>query len=192
VEKTVAALSAAGHEVTETALEVPDMDRFVASFLAVWNTGTAWSPVEDWEAVEPLNAALRAAAREVDSLAYVDGVRTMQTLAKAVVRPFLEDFDVVVTPTMACLPPAVGAWREGAETDPMVSLLNCYPMGVFTSVFNVTGLPATSLPLHHDEASGLPVGVQVVAGPWRDDLVFQVATQLEQALPWSDRHAPIG
>ena len=192
VDETVTALAAAGHDVTETALEVPEMDAFVASFLAVWNTGTAWTPIDDWDAVEPLNAALRAAAREVDSLTYVEGLRTMQTLAKAVVRPFLEDFDVVVTPTMACLPPPVGAWREGADADPMVAMLNCYPMAVFTSVFNVTGLPAISLPVHHDDASGLPVGVQVVAGPWRDDLVFQVATQLEQALPWAHRHAPIG
>jgi len=46
--------------------------------------------------------------------------------------------------------------------------------------------------VHHDDASGLPVGVQVVAGPWRDELVFQVATQLEQSLPWAHRHAPIG
>lgn len=191
VDKTVAALAALGHEVTETSLSLPGMDTFVASFITVWNTATAWSPVEDWDAVEPLNAALRQAARSVDSLAYVDAVRVMQTLAKSVIRPFVEDFDVVVTPTMACLPPEVGAWRAGADADPTAALLNCYPMAVFTSVFNVTGLPAISVPVHHDEPSGLPVGVQVVAGPWRDDLVFQVATQLEQALPWSTRRAPV-
>jgi amidase len=41
--------------------------------------------------------------------------------------------------------------------------------------------------VHHDEASGLPVGVQVVGPPWRDDLCLAVAAQLEAALPWGDR-----
>ncbi|MCX4458315.1 amidase family protein [Streptomyces sp. NBC_01340] len=36
-------------------------------------------------------------------------------------------------------------------------------MGVFTSVFNVTGQPAISFPVHHVAATGLPVGVQIVA-----------------------------
>jgi amidase len=187
-ERTVAALAEAGHELTETALDLPDQSAFVAAFLTVWNTASGWLQMEDWDAVEPLNAALRASARSLDSLSYVEGLRTMQTLAKPVIRPFVEDFDVVVTPTMACLPPEVGAWRVGTEGNPTAAMLNCYPMAVFTSVFNVTGLPAISVPVHQDEASGLPVGVQVVAGPWRDDLVLQVAGQLERALPWADRH----
>jgi amidase len=183
-------LEAAGHEVTETAIEAPEMNTFVASFISVWNTGSAWSPVDDWDAIEPLNAALRDAARTVDSLKYAEDVRTMQMLAKGVIRPFVEDIDILVTPTMACLPPEVGSWRAGTDADPTAALLNCYPMAVFTSVFNVTGLPAISVPVHHDDASGLPVGVQVVAGPWRDELCFQVAAHLEQALPWADRHPP--
>jgi amidase len=191
VDKTVAALAAAGHDVTETSLDMPEVGTFVAAFMQVWNAASAWSPVQDWDALEPHNTALRSAAREVDSLTYVDGVRTMQTMATAVIRPFVEDFDVVVTPTMACLPPEVGAWREGTDADPTMALLNCYPMAVFTSIFNVTGLPAISVPVHQDDASGLPVGVQVVAGPWRDEVVLQVANQLEQALPWADRHPTI-
>jgi amidase len=192
VERAVAALAEAGHELAETTLDVPHMDEFVASFLTVWNTGSAWSPVEDWDALEPHNAALRTAARQVDSVTFAEAVRRTQQLAKGVIRPLVEDFDVVVTPTMACLPPEVGTWRAGMEANPEVALLNCYPMAVFTSICNVTGLPAISVPVHHDEASGLPVGVQLIAGPWRDELAFQLATQLEQALPWADRHPTIG
>jgi amidase len=68
-----------------------------------------------------------------------------------------------------------------------MGLLNCTPMAAFTAVWNVCGLPATSVPTHHDASSGLPVGVQVVAPAWRDHLCLQVAAQLEQALPWHDR-----
>jgi Asp-tRNA(Asn)/Glu-tRNA(Gln) amidotransferase A subunit family amidase len=66
-------------------------------------------------------------------------------------------------------------------------LTNSYAMGVFTSLFNVTGQPAISLPIHHDDATGLPVGVQIVAAPWREDLLLRVARFLEVAHPWTGR-----
>jgi amidase len=66
-------------------------------------------------------------------------------------------------------------------------LFNSYPMAVFTSLFNVTGQPAISVPIHHDDATGLPVGVQLVAAPWREDLLLQVSRTLELAHPWADR-----
>jgi amidase len=187
VEKTTAALAGQGHEVFEVSLDVPEMDDFVASFIVVWNTGSVWSPIDDWDAVEPLNAALRAAARDVDSLRFAESVRNTQRSARAIVAPFGRDFDLLVTPTMSVQPPLVGSWREGTDADPTVGLLNCYPMAVFTSIFNITGLPAMSLPVHQS-AAGLPVGVQLVAPPWHDDLLLQVGTQLEVALPWAARH----
>ncbi|MEU6147865.1 hypothetical protein ABZ848_46955 [Streptomyces sp. NPDC047081] len=55
-------------------------------------------------------------------------------------------------------PPLVGAWREGVEEHPLTALLNSCPMGVFRSVFNVTGQPAISPPVHHDAATEPPVG----------------------------------
>ena len=103
----------------------------------------------------------------------------------------LTSFDLLVTPTMACLPPLIGAWRAGTERDPLMALLNSYPMGVFTSLFNVTGQPAMSIPIHHDDATGLPVGVQIVAPPWREDLLLQVSHTLELAHPWRDRRPPV-
>jgi amidase len=60
-------------------------------------------------------------------------------------------------------------------------------MVVFTSLFNVTGQPAISIPVHHDDATDLPVGVQVVAAPWREDLLLQVSRILELAHARTDR-----
>jgi len=58
---------------------------------------------------------------------------------------------------------------------------------VFTSLFNVTGQPAISVPVHHDETTGLPVGVQLIAAPWREDLLLQLARALEFERPWKRR-----
>jgi amidase len=53
----------------------------------------------------------------------------------------------------------------------------------------MTGQPAVSLPLHWTPA-GLPVGVQLAAAYGREDVLIQVASQLEEAAPWAGRHPP--
>jgi amidase len=63
-------------------------------------------------------------------------------------------------------------------------------MAAYTAMFNVTGQPAISLPLHVSE-SGLPVGVQFAGGPWQEALLIQLASQIEQAAPWADRWPPL-
>jgi amidase len=190
VDVALLALSAAGHHPEATLPEMPSPDELVSAFGTIWNVGAAGIPLADPDAVEPVNRALSDAARAVDSLAYVEAVIHTQALSRRIVESFVAGFDLLVTPTMACLPPRVGAWREGADTDPMIALINCFPMAIFTSIFNITGLPAMSVPVHHDDATGLPVGVQLVAAPWREDLLVQVASQLEQSLPWRDRRPP--
>ncbi|MFD8817837.1 amidase [Streptomyces sp. NPDC059627] len=192
VEVTLRALESAGHHIVGTALPLPPADELVAAFTTIWNIGAAGIDLADPERVEPHNRALRAAARSVDSWAYVEAVQRAQHLSRRIVEGFVAGFDLLVTPTMACLPPRIGAWRAGTEEHPLAAVLNSYPMGVFTSVFNVTGQPAVSLPVHHDEATGLPVGVQLVAAPWREDLLLQVSRTLELALPWNGRRPPVG
>jgi amidase len=190
VDVAVLALSAAGHHPETTLPEMPSPDELVSAFGVIWNVGAAGVPLADPAAVEPLNRAIREAAGTVDSFGYAEAVIQTQALSRRIVESFVAGFDLLVTPTMACLPPAVGAWREGMDLDPMMGLINCFPMGIFTSIFNVTGLPAISVPVHHDDATGLPVGVQIVAAPWREDLLLQVAAHLERALPWKDRRPP--
>ncbi len=89
-------------------------------------------------------------------------------------------FDLLITPTLASPPPKLG-WLSGPEGGHRVQQILQY-----TAQFNISGQPAISLPLHMS-ADGLPVGVQFVAAPFREDMLVRVASQLEQVAPWSSR-----
>lgn len=191
VDATLRTLGSVGHHVVDTPLPLPPADELVAAFTTIWNVSSAGIALADPDRVEPHNRVLRDAARAVDSWVYAEGVKRTQLLSRRIVEAFVTGFDLLVTPTMACLPPPVGAWRAGTDDDPMMALVNSYPMAVFTSLFNVTGQPAISVPIHHDDATGLPVGVQIVAAPWREDLLLQVSRTLELALPWTDRRPAV-
>ena len=60
----------------------------------------------------------------------------------------------------------------------------------FLPIFNATGQPAISLPLHQSEA-GLPIGMQLVAAFGQEALLLRLAAQHEEALPWQQRIPPI-
>jgi amidase len=191
VDTTLRTLESAGHKIVDTALLLPPTDELIAAFATIWNVGGAGVTLADPNRVEPHNRALRVAARATDSWAYAQGVRKTQHLSRRIVEAFVTSFDLLVTPTMACLPPPIGVWRAGTDDNPLMALLNSYPMAAFTSLLNVTGQPAISVPVHHDDATGLPVGVQIIAAPWREDLLLRVARTLELAHPWTDRRPPV-
>ena len=95
-----------------------------------------------------------------------------------------EGHDLLLTPVIATPPPPIG-YLSGPEGGMRVrELLQ------FTAQFNVTGQPAISLPLYWT-ADGLPVGVQLVAGFGREDVLVRIAAQLEAAQPWASRRPPV-
>ena len=187
VEHAGRLLEAAGHHVTRLDADVID-PAGLGPFLHVVNSGMAEMEGIDWDRVEPHNQAARMAARDVDSLAFVHSLTELHLLTRSVVSRFDREFDLLVTPTMTIEPPRVGlleAVHAGVGSGmPPVEIV---AMAAFTAVFNITGQPAVSLPLFV-APSGLPVGVQIVAGPWREDRLVRVAAQLEQADPWAGRY----
>ncbi len=190
VEHAGRLLEAAGHQVTWLEADVFD-PAGLGPFLHVVNSGAAEVDGLDWDRVEPHNQAARRAAEGVDSLAFVRSLSELKLLTRSILRRFDHEFDLLVTPTMTIEPPEVGlleAVHAGAGTG--MPPMEIVAMAAFTAVFNITGQPAVSLPLYQ-APSGLPVGVQLVAGPWQEARLVRVASQLEQADPWAGRHPTV-
>ena len=105
-----------------------------------------------------------------------------QALTRELAAPFEHDIDVMLTPTVAVEPPRCGAVWEETEADPLIAVLNCYPVTRSRRRGTLTGLPALSLPLHRSP-SGLPVGVQLVAGPWQEATLLNLVSSWKQRNP---------
>ncbi|MFN3200557.1 MAG: amidase [Bradymonadia bacterium] len=125
--------------------------------------------------------------------------------AARVMGSFFERYDVFVNPTMAHLPVTIGhfdlKWFERAG----LALIRALPARALmeavlsnlasegleitpnTQIFNLTGQPAMSVPLHVTP-EGLPVGVQCAARYGDEATLFRLAGQLEQAAPWVGRY----
>ena len=102
-----------------------------------------------------------------------------------------EGFDLLLTPTLGIVPPRVGYLVDGDERTLTRRLARVTP---YLPQFNVSGQPAISVPLGTPEGmspEGLPIGVQLVAAPGREDVLLRVAAQMEQAAPWSHRRPTV-
>lgn len=179
-------LSDLGHDVVEGAPSWPDAGEFITHFVTVWNTLAILNPLADESLLEPHNAAAWEASRATDAFAYLGADAALQAASRELTSQFGADgdFDLLVTPTMSVVPPRAGVAMDGVEDLPTAPVMNSIPMACYTSMFNATGQPAVSVPAHVTP-TGLPVGVQLVAPPWREDLLIRVASQIESARPWA-------
>ena len=139
-------------------------------------------PIADTE-IEPRNAYYRRAGKALTAVAYLQARQWLGMWARRMA-DWWTGHDLLITPTVGAPPPELGWFTAAGPEQEGARIAGFIP---YTAQFNMTGQPAISLPLHWT-ASGLPVGVQLVAGYGREDLLIRVASQLEQAAPWADRH----
>ena len=89
----------------------------------------------------------------------------------------LGSWDAILLPTT----PTTAPERSGQDAlAAATALTSC------TSAFNLTGLPAISLPCGFD-ATGLPIGLQMVARPWAEARLLRIARAYERATRWHER-----
>jgi len=177
-------LSELGHDVVEATppWQLPEM---ILAFIRVWQVGPATAGVEDVSLLEPINRALAERARATPAPDYGAAIMQLQTIARSVVA-FWDDVDVVVTPTLAMLPVPIGWTWEDTDGDPLAAFMRQTLFTPFTPLINVTGQPATSVPLH-TSPDGLPIGVQCIGRPFDEATLVRLAAQLEEARPWAER-----
>lgn len=183
-------LASLGHEVEEVPVPLPP--EAVATFETCWAVLTALSSAPEGREhlLRPLTRWLARRGRAVSGPDFGLAIGALRRFA-ADALVALAPYDVVLTPTLAALPAAVGGLRD--DTDPARDFEAQKAFTPWTSAWNVTGMPAVSLPLHwadQPDGSVLPVGVMLAARPAEEELLLAVAAQVEAALPWRDRRPP--
>jgi amidase len=180
-------LMALGHTVEPAGAPFP-AERWEA-FSAMWTALAASAPVPETSEhlLRPLTRWLRERGRAVSAVEYVQAVADAQMLARDVAQSW-SPFDVVLSPTLADLPAGVGALRD--DDDPAQDFASQTRFTPWTSVWNLVGRPAISLPLgwHEQDGVTVPVGVMLGGAFGAEETLLCVAAQLEQASPWASRY----
>ena len=179
-------LASLGHEVEDIAVPMPR--EAVPTFETCWAVLTALSPVAPAREhlLRPLTRWLAEQGRAFSGPEFGLALGAMRRYAADCLLA-LAAYDAVLTPTLAVPPLPVGALRDDA--DPAADFAAQKAFTPWTSAWNVTGMPAISLPLHWTPA-GLPVGVMLAGRPAEDELLLTLAAQVEAAAPWWDRRPP--
>jgi amidase len=207
-------LEGLGHEVVEARPEF-SRDALVHAYLVVVASGVSAEAEEGARlanrrpgpsTLEEETWALAGAGKAISASELVSTVAEIHR-ASRVVATFFEAHDLFLTSTLALPPLPIGAVKPTAlERFGIRAVARLGSRTLFerllaeiggrsfdatgnTMLFNQTGQPAMSVPLHWT-ADGIPVGVQL-AGRFGDEAtLFRVAAQLEAARPWADRAPP--
>ncbi len=182
-----------GHHVDQAHPDLAYEDTVEAMTLVMVSTGAAL--LGSGRGVDP--DALGAVARRVlsrtrrcSALEVMAGLEAQHRLTRAL-GVFLDEYDVLVTPTLGRLPAPHGVFDTDDQHHTLRSWLEqAAAYAPFSAPANVAGVCALSLPLAQSR-EGLPIGVQLMAAAGREDVLLALAAQLEQAAPWEGRRPPL-
>ena len=194
VSDAAALLDELGHRVDEAWPAELEADRLGGVFASVWSANMAVAVAEIERLlgrragpgdVEPMNLAQAELAGRHSATEYAAAMGVCNVVRREIQQWWADGWDLLLTPTIT-EPPLLLGEVANDPGDPFAPLRRCGAFVTFTQPFNISGQPAINVPLTWSE--GLPIGVQLVAAYGREDLLLQVARQLEQARPWSQRH----
>ena len=190
-ERAAALLEDLGHTVEPTGPPALSDERLLANFAKTWGVGTAFAldqagellgrPVTE-DDVEPATWFSAERGRQTPGTDLLKTQNAQQLFGRAMASWWADGWDLLVTPTTARPAPVIGELISTPD-NVLASFINSMPYGTFTLPFNLTGQPAISVPMGQT-ATGLPLGVQLIAAYAREDLLLQVAAQLEATNPW--------
>jgi amidase len=158
----------------------------VNAFVELVMAASLYAPGYDApEMAEPYNRYRRERLTRCHPGQYAQATAQLQVESRQIVAQWGRDFDVLLSPTMACTAPRLGSVLREANDEPEVPRLTEARMVAFTVVGNVTGLPAISLPVHFT-AEDLPVGAQLIGAPFDEATLIRLASVVESEIGWVD------
>jgi amidase len=132
----------------------------------------------------PLTRYLRERGRAVTATEFVQARQALQVASWAG-SAVLAGYDVLLAPVLSAPARPVGWFFEDGEGAPDFERQKQF--APYTAVYNVTGHPAVSVPVHWS-AAGLPVGMMLVGRHHDEATLITLAAQLEDATNWPERH----
>jgi len=185
-----------GHEVEEASPPVSG-ELYTLGLGVIWLSGCAWS-IDHWarilgrepdqDKIETATWILYEMGRQRTASQYLLAVESIHVVAREI-DDFFIDHDIWLTPTLGEPPVPLGYFAPTPE-DPMQGWLRAGDFSAFTTICNLTGQPAMSVPLFWN-AGGLPVGTQFIGRFGDEATLLRLAAQLESARPWADRRPPV-
>lgn len=198
VRKTVTLLEGLGHHIEE-ADPAPDLMPLMQAWTRIVACGTALSvrnkvqarghPLDPDE-VEGITRGAIALADTIAGADYLQAVNQVHRFGRDMAA-FFEDYDMLVTTTLAEPPARIGRFAPDNEDflDHRLGPTGILPYSPFTPAFNASGQPAMSVPLHWNDA-GLPIGVHIAGRFGADETLIALAAELENAAPWFNKRPP--
>jgi amidase len=213
VHDAVTLLRDLGHDLVEDAPSV-NGDEFSRAFMLMVSAELG-ADLKDAEKalgrrprrheLEPVTWALGLLSRALSGQDFAQALRVLERAGRTV-GTFFEDFDMVLTPTLATPPAVIGSLAPSPAETLQLRVLGALGSGQlikslglldqaaadafafipWTPIQNITGQPAMSVPLHWN-GDGLPIGVHFGAKFGQEAALFRLASQLEVARPWFDK-----
>jgi len=193
VERTAKVLEGMGHHV-EPFNRTVDVQPMMQAWTTVVACGTALSvfakskdPTVYLKKLDGVTIGAVKLAAERSGSDYLEAIEVIHAFGREMARQ-LADIDVLVTPTLGEPPAKVGRFKPTNEDflEYRTGPSGVFAYSPFTAVFNASGQPAVSLPLHWADGD-LPVGVHLAASFGDDELLMGLAADLEEAMPWADK-----
>ncbi|MBU6080876.1 amidase [Allobacillus halotolerans] len=196
LDQSVQLMKDLGHEVVE-ATPAYDYEGVANAFINIWlssgsvmikHMGQMVGKEVTRENVEPLSYEIMKYGQNISAADYEEA-RVFAAIESEKIMSFFQEYDVWMTPTMNQLPKKTGEEKDVTEAyGPMLeNMLNYNP---FMPLANATGQPAMSVPTHWTE-EGIPVGTHFFGRLGEDELLFQLAHQIEKEQPWFHKYKEI-
>jgi amidase len=186
LDRAVDEFAALGHGIEHTALR-PDAT-YGPAFITLWKAGAARIPAEGdaLNLLEPLTRWLVEQGRAIGARELGAALAALAAYERSLIEQ-LSSFDAVLTPALAMTPRPIG-WYDAQDGERNFAQQVRYTP--YTSMLNVSGLPAITLPVLQT-SDGLPMGVQLIGRPGGEAVLLSLGAQLQRRLRWQDRRPPV-